>query len=672
MWSLLQDLRFAVRILTKNPGFTAVAVITLALGVGVNTAIFSLVDAVMMKVLPVQKPEQLVLFFDGPNEGTRISRGGIGDGGRWRYYSYPLYEYLRDHNQFFQGICAFKLGEDRLNVSLAGRPFGDSAEEVWGHLVSGNYFAVPGGECALGSNADSRGRSPHRPPRRPAQGDLPTSCAGGRRLRLIRQMLTESLLVAGLGGALGVLFAVWGVKILVSKFAGTSSPLNVSPDLQVLTFALAICVLAAILLGPAPALRSTRLAIAPELKTGSVSPEAIGRRWSLGKGLVSCQAAVSLLLPVGAGLFVRTLQDLEAGDLGFNRQNVLLVGIDPRLAGYKPDHLAPLYQRLIDRVSVLPGIRRASLADYSPMSGHSRSSNTSIEGYIPPRGRDMDVHTNVVGWDCFETVGTPIVLGRGIGPEDLFSSPKVAVINVAAAHDFFGDRNPIGRRFGFGDDPKHGGDIEIVGVVADAKYRSLRQKPERIVFTPALQMQGDEAYVSELEIRTVGDPRNLGTAVRSALAGIDKGLPATGVTTLGEQVDDSLRQTRTISELSTFFGLLALSLACVGLYGVMAYTAARRTSEMGIRMALGARSRDVLWMMLREALFLVLAGTAVGIPAAIGAGRLISSLLFGIAPADPVTISLATLLLVAVAVLAGYLPARRASCVDPMVALRCE
>ena len=349
-----------------------------------------------------------------------------------------------------------------------------------------------------------------------------------------------------------------------------------------------------------------------------------------------------------------------------------MVGIDPRLAGYKPEQLASLYQRLIDRVNALPGVRRASLAAYSPMSGHSRSTNIAIEGHTCSPGEDVDVHTNVVGWNYFETVGTPIVLGRGIGPQDLPSSVKVAVINVTTAHDFFGDRDPIGRRFGFGNDPKHSGDIEIVGVVADAKYRSLRQKPERVVFTPVLQMQGDEAYVSELDLRTVGDPRSVATAVRSALAGIDKGLPATGVTTLSEQVDDSLRQTRTISELASFFGLLALALACVGLYGVMAYMAARRTSEMGIRMALGARSRDVLWMMLREALFLVLAGTAVGIPAAIGAGRLISSLLFGVAPSDPVTISLATLLLVAVAVLAGYLPARRASRVDPMGALRYE
>ena len=842
MSTLLADLRYGLRMLARNPGCTAVAVLTLALGIGANTAIFSLMDAVMLKALPVHKPEQLVLFFEGSDEGMRIS-DGVGEGGRWKYYSYPLYEYLRDHNQFFQGICAFRLGEDRLSVTVVGRPSGESAQEVMGHLVSGNYFSVLGVNAILGrtlSPEDDRpgarpaavisygywkqsfggdpavvgkvvdlngtpftivgvtpreffGERVRRSPdfwlpmvmqpqimlresflkdphiywvnlmgrlkpgagRQQAQAGVTVqlrqcltsqagsqisphvrkeieksyislapggpgisglreryskplhilmavvalvlliACAnvanlllsraaarhkeisvrlalGASRVRLIRQMLTESLLMAGLGGALGAVFAAWGVRILVSKFTGSSSRLDVSPDLRVLSFALAICALAAILFGLVPALRSTRVELAPALKASSFSPGATGRRWSLGKGLVSFQAAMSLLLLVGAGLFVRTLQKLEAEDLGFNRQHVLLVGIDPRLAGYKPAQLAPLYQRLIDRVNALPGVRSASLAAYSLMSGNSSTSNISVEGYTPPPGQDMNIHVNVVGWKYFETAGTPMLLGREMGLQDTASSLKVAVINATMAHDFFGDQNPIGRRFGFGDDPKHSGDIEIVGVAADAKYSNLRQKPEPMVFLPVLQMRGDAAYVWELELRTAGDPRSAATEVRSALAGIDKGLPATKLKTLSEQVDDSLDQERTISQLSSVFGLLALTLACVGLYGVMAYRVARRTSEMGIRMALGAGSSDVLWMVLREALLLVLAGIAMGIPAAIGAGHLISSMLFGLTPSDPVTISLATLLLVAVAVLAGYLPARRASRVDPMVALRYE
>jgi predicted permease len=284
----------------------------------------------------------------------------------------------------------------------------------------------------------------------------------------------------------------------------------------------------------------------------------------------------------------------------------------------------------------------------------------------------MIVHINVVSRKYFETMGTPILLGREFGPQDTLSSPKVAVIDATMAHEFFGEQNPIGRRFGFGDNPKHSGDIEIVGVAAEAKYSNLRQKPEPMLFLPCQQGQDDAAYVWELELRTEGDPRSAAAAVRSALAGIDKGLPVTRLKTLSEQVDDSLEQERTMLQLSSFFGLLALTLACVGLYGVMAYAVARRTNEMGIRMALGARTGDLLWMVLREALLLVLAGIAVGIPAAMGAGRLISSLLFDLTPWDPVTISFATLLLVAVATLAGYLPARRASRVDPIEALRYE
>jgi predicted permease len=842
MTTLTQDLKYGFRLLLKSPGFTAVVVLSLGLGIGANTAIFTLIDAVMLKTLPVQKPEQLALFFDGSDEGTRISRGGMGTGGRWNYYSYPLYEYLRDHNQFFQAICAFRLGEDRLSVNVEGARPG-STQKATGHLVSGNYFSVLGVNAILG-----RTLSPDddRPGVRPAAvisygywqsqfgGDPATvgkvadlngtpftivgvtppeffgervrkspdfwlpivtqpqvmlhdsylrdsgvywlnlmgrlkpgvtrqqaqavatvelrqyltdligsqlseqgrkeiqksyvelapggpgisglrlnysqplrilmafvalvlliACAnvanlllsraaarqkeismrlalGAGRRRLIRQLLTESLIMASMGGALGALLASWGVGILVAKFAGRTSPLNVHPDLRVLAFTLLVCVLAAIIFGLAPALRSTRVDLAPALKANTGAAGTPGQRWSLGKALVSLQAALSLLLLFGAGLFVRTLQKLEAEDLGFNRQHVLLVSIDPRLAGYQPAQLAPFYQQLLDRVNALPGVRSASVAAYSPMSGTSRSSNIGVQGYRPPPGADMDVNVNVVGWKYFETAGMPMLLGREIGPQDTPTSPKVAVVNATVAHDFFGKENPIGRRFGFGDDVKHSGDIEIVGVVADAKYRHMRQKPGRMVFLPVLQMEDDAAYVSEIDMRTVGDPRAVAFEVRGAINEINSSLSVNNVTTLSEQVDVSLNQERTISQLCSFFGLLALTLACVGLYGVMAYAVARRAGEIGVRMALGARSGDVLWMVLREALVLVLAGVAIGLPAALAASRLIASMLFGLTPSDPVTISAATLVLVAVAILAGYLPARRASRVSPMVALRYE
>jgi predicted permease len=846
MTTLMQDLKYGIRMLLKSPGFTAVVVLSLGLGIGANTAIFTLIDAVMLKTLPVEKPEQLALFFDGSDEGTRISRGGMGTGERWRYYSCPLYEYLRDHNQFFQGICAFRLGEDRLSVSVEGAraSSAQSAQKAIGHLVSGNYFSVLGVNVILG-----RTLSPEddRPGARPAAvisygywksefgGDesvvgkvadlngtpftivgvtppeffgerlrkapdfwlplatqpqvmlhdsylndsgvywldlmgrlkpggtrqqaqaaatvqlrqyfsdlfgshlseddrkeiaksyvelgpggpgisglrlnysqplrilmafvalvLLIACAnvanlllaraaarqkeismrlalGAGRGRLIRQLLTESLIMATLGGVLGALLAAWGVEILVTKFAGRTSPLNVHPDLRVLVFTLLVCALAAILFGLAPALRSTRVDLAPALKANTAAAGTLGRRWSLGKALVSLQAALSLLMLFGAGLFVRTLQNLEAEDLGFNQQHVLLVSIDPRLAGYQPAQLAPFYQQLLDRVNALPGVRSASVAAYSPLSGSSRSTDITVQGYTPPPGADTDVNVNVVGWKYFATAGMPMLLGREFGPQDTPTSPKVAVVNATVAHDFFGKGNPIGRRFGFGGgDAKHSGDIEIVGVVADAKYRDVREKPQRMVFTPVLQAQGDEAYVSEVDIRTLGDPRAIASEVRGVINEINSSLSVTNVITLSEQVHDWFDEERTISELSSFFGLLALTLASVGLYGVMAYAVARRTSEIGIRMALGARSADVRWMVLREALLLVLAGVTIGVPAALTASRLVASMLFGLTPWDPLTISAATLVLVAVAVLAGYVPARRASRVSPMVALRYE
>ncbi len=842
MGNLLQDVKYGLRMLLKSPGFTAVVVLSLGLGIGANTAIFTLIDAVMLKTLPVEKPEQLALFYNGPNEGMRVSRGGVGTGGRWDYYSYPLYEYLRDRNQFFQGLCAFRQGEDRLSVVVEGAPPG-SSQKATDHLVSGNYFSVLGVNAILGrilSPEDDRpgarpaavisygywksefggdpkvvskvadlngtpftivgvtppeffgervrkspdfwlpiatqpqvmlhdsylkdsgvywlnlmGRLKQGATRQQAQAAatvqlrqflaglvgsdlsdherkeiaksyvelapggpgisglridysqplhilmafvalvLLIACAnvanlllsraaarqkeismrlalGAGRARLVRQLLTESLIMASLGGVVGALLASWGVRIMVANFVGRTSPLNVQPDLRVLAFTLLVCALAAVLFGLAPALRSTRVDLVPALKANTAAAGAPGRRWSLGKALVSLQAALSLLMLFGAGLFVRTLQKLEAEELGFNRQHVLLVSIDPRLAGYQPAQLAPFYRQLLDRVNALPGVRSASVAAYSPMSGTSSSSNIGVQGYTPPPGANMDVNVNVVGWKYFETAGMPMLLGREIGPQDTPASPKVAVVNATLAHDFFGKENPIGRRFGFGDDVKHSGDIEIVGVVADAKYRDVRQKGQRMIFLPVVQMKEDAAYVSEIDVRTVGDPRAVASEVRGAIDEINSSLSVTNVTTLSEQVDHSLHEERTISELSSFFGLLALTLACVGLYGVMAYAVARRTSEIGIRMALGARSADVLWMVLREAMLLVLAGVAIGVPAALTASRLIASMLFGLTPWDPLTISAATLVLVAVAVLAGYLPARRASRVSPMVALRYE
>ncbi len=383
------------------------------------------------------------------------------------------------------------------------------------------------------------------------------------------------------------------------------------------------------------------------------------------------QVAVSLVLLVGAGLFARSLMKLQQEDLGFNRDNVLLVNIESRLAGYKPAELAPLYRQLYDRVSALPNVRSATLASYSPMSGRSSTSSLNLQGYTPRQGEDLVVSDILIGPGYGETLGLPLLLGREIGLQDTGASAKVAVVNQALAQSFFPDQNPLGRRISF-EKSAEKAEIEIVGVIGDAKYSSARGKAERTVYRPILQVQTESSYSSVLELRTAGDPLSLTSAVRTAIAQIDDKLPVLNVTSLRAQTDDDLREEKLLAQLVSFFGLLALVLACVGLYGIMAHAVVRRTNEIGIRMALGAERHDIIWMVLRESLSLVAIGVAIGVPAALGAARLISSQLFGLNPSDPVTLLTAAFLLTLVAALAGYLPARRASRVDPLVALRYE
>jgi predicted permease len=839
MGTLLRDLKYGLRMLARSPGFAAVVVLSLALGIGANTAIFTLIDAVMLKNLPVEKPDQLVVFDDNPDEG--MITGGP-PSGRWSYFSYPVFEYLRDHDQVLQGLAAFQRIRDRLIIRAQGAGAGETAQRAMGRLVSGSYFSVLGVNAVLGRTLtpddDQPGAHPaavisygywkRRFSRDPStvgkvvdlngtpfiivgvtppeffgetvqeppdfwlplslqpqvtqrgsflkdtgtywlnllgrlkpgvtkeraqatvtaqlrqylmaqwgsqipsgnlqeiQGDHIALAPGGRgisrlrvyyseplhilmavvalvlliacanvanlllaraaarqkeismrlalgasRRRLVRQLLTESVLLAGLGGVLGTLFATWGVKLLVALVA-SNDPLNLNPDARVVGFTFAVSLLTGILFGLAPALRATKIELAPALKANASGPAGAQRgRFGPAKALVVFQVALSLPLVLAASLLLRSLEKLEGQNLGIDQEHILLVQIDPRLAGYKPNQLGSLYQRLLDRVNVLPGVRSASLAFYSPLSGSSQSGNISIQGYTPRPGQNMDSWYLQVGPKYFETEGIPLLLGRAIGPQDTQASPPAAVVNDSFARYFFPNQNPIGKRFSPGEPFKSPG-IEIVGVVADVKYESLREKVPRMLFLPVFQMEGDSVYVDDLEVRTVGDPTSVATEVERAIPEIDKNLPVLKVTTLSEQVHGSVDQERTISELSSFFGLLALTLACVGLYGLMAYTVARRTNEIGIRMALGAERADILRMVMRETLLLVVAGVAIGIPVALAAARLISSRLFGLTPTDQLMVLLATLLMTAVAAFAGYLPARRASRVNPMVALRYE
>ncbi len=834
-----QDVRFGVRMLRKNAAFALIVVAILTLGIGANTAIFTLVNAVVLKPLPVANPEELVLFSDSPSEGTSL---GDPVTGKWRLFSYSAYRYFREHNDSFQELAAFRSGEARLSVRLEGEQSGEGATRAQGHLVSGNYFAVMGAKAALGrtltaeddaaaagpaavasygywrdklaSDASVIGRSVvlngtaftivgvmgpeffgarvRRSPdfwlplafqpqvemqesylgndraywlniigrlkpgvrisearasidvqlqqfltnqagaqisderRQGIQASyveltegsrgisglrfyysetlnmlmvivaliLLIACAnvgnlllsrsfarqreilirlalGANRARLIRQLLTESVLLSALGGVFGVLFAQWGARALV-KLVAPTAPLDIKADAMVLGFTALVALLAGILFGLAPALRASRVDLTSGLKDKSAGSGGGRLRFGLATTLVVSQVALSLVLLVGAGLFARSLLKLERQDLGFNQNNVLLVDIDPRLAGYKPAGLNNLYQQLLDRLAVVPGVQSVSLASYSPLSGNSRTSNISIEGYTPSGDEDMIISHMLVGPRYSETLGLPLLVGREIGPQDTPASRKVAVVNEAFAESFFPGQNPIGRRFGFGDDSKKSGDIEIVGLVRDAKYQSAREKPTRMAYLAILQEQNASAYMSNLELRTAGDPLLLAGEVRAAVAQVDDKLPIISVTSLGKQLDQSLAQDRLMAQLVSFFGALALVLASVGLYGVMAHAVGRRTSEIGIRMALGAERSSILWMVLREAMFQVAVGVAIGIPAALAAGRFVSSMLYGVEATDPLSILVATAVMLVTALVAGYIPAYQATKVDPMVALRYE
>jgi predicted permease len=834
MSTLIQDLKYGFRMLAKNPGFTAIAVLTLTLGIGANTAIFSLLNAVMLRELPVQNPGRLVLL------GQAHGAGSTNDFANTTLYSYPFYRELRQKNQVFSEVsAALSLPFDGMHGSVAGSP---SLETLNVQLASGTYFsmlgvkpavgreftaaddepagahpiavasyswwkrrfaldpAILGKTVTLGSTAytiigvapreffgTTVGESPDlwiplsmekqispgwnglenksfqslyilgrlKPGVSVAQAQanvnvlaqqlwresagsvlsqeqrgvlkhanveltpaarglsrlrfqfsmpllilmvvvgivLLIACAniaslllaratarqrelavrmavGAGRLRLVRQLLTESLLMAFLGGGLGVLFASWasmGLLAMVSAGHG-ALPLAVGPDARVLGFTFLISCLTALLFGTFPALRATRIDLTPALKEarGGISG---GGRSRLAKSLIVSQIGLSLVLLVGAGLFLRTLVKLGDVDTGFNKENVLLFAIDPVDVGYKEDaRLVSLYQQIEQRVGAEPGVRAASISFFTFNQG-AWTDPVGIQGHPPTPQNDMAATYNVVGPDYFAAMGIPLMVGRVFSPQDTENSQKVAVINQTAARWYFPGGSPIGRRFGIGPDPKHSNDIEVVGVVKDAKYQSLRERPFPAVYLPYTQRVG---YYFDLDVRYSGDPASIIAEVRNAVGQVDHSLPVTYQNTLAQQVEDSMTSQTLIARLSAFFGLLALFLACIGIYGLMSYAVARRTSEIGIRMALGAARSSVLWMVMRESMMMVAIGLAAGLPVALAADRLVSKMLFGLSPTDPLSLAGAALVLLAFTLLASYLPARRAAGVDPMVALRYE
>jgi predicted permease len=834
MENLFYDLRYSLRQLRRSPGLTIVAVLSLALAIGANTAIFSLLNTVMLRELPVRNPGQLVLFGNGKWGGS------TDDFAVTELYSYVFFRDMQRTNQVFSDVSAvFSLMFEKMHGSVGGSA---NLEPMNVQLVSGSYFsmlgvkpllgrafteaedapagghpvavvsyswwwrrfgrdpAIVGKTVTLGSTVysiigvtppeffgTSVGQSPdlwiplsmekqvspgwnglddksfqslyilarlkpgvgveraeagvnviarqlwqsyagpvltqeqqksldhaHIKLTSAARGlsrlryefsrplqvlmgvvglVLLIACAnianlllargtarqreiavrmamGAPRSRLARQMLTESLLMAFLGGALGVLFASWAGEMLLAMVSGGPEPLplSVAPDARVLGFTFLVSLAAALLFGIAPALRTTRFDLTPALKEGRGAVSVAGRS-ILAKALIVSQVALSLVLLIGAGLFLRTLVNLAGTDTGFEKNNVLLFGIDPPSAGYKEDaRLASLYQQIEEKVNAQPGVRAASISFFTFNQGEWTQPAT-VEGAAPALGMLNDVTYNVVGPSYFTAMGIPMLVGRAFRPEDTATSPKVAVINETMAKLYFPGGSPIGHRFGIGSDPKNSKDIEVVGVVKDAKITSLRERPIPAAYFTYLQRV---AYFFNLEVRYLGDPRAIISEVRRAIGEVDHSLPVVYQNTLTEQVERSLASQSLIARLSAFFGLLAVFLASIGIYGLMSYAVSRRTSEIGLRMALGAGRTEVLWLVMKESFVLVAAGLAIGLPVALAADRLVSNMLYGLSPTDPGTIAASALFLMAFAALAGYLPARRAAKVDPMVALRYE
>lgn len=843
MGNLIQDLKYAVRILVKDPGYAAIVVLSLALGIGANTAIFSLIDNLLLRQLPVDHPEELVILSDPGTSG--VTNGS--EKGERSLYSYTEFVNLRDHNQVFSSMFASESSQQQLGVTVD--PANDSNEQVQMRLVTGEYFSVlrvhallgrvfttdedktPGaspvavisydywkrrfaldpsvigktlrahntifsiiGVTPQGFLGETVGESPDVWFPMMMQGQLIRgrewlvqsktvmdkvmwlhvfgrlkpgvtlekaqasvnltfqqmlaaeigskmteaqrreyldqrikisngskgasglrdgyhepllvlmslvglvlliACAnvanlllvratarqkeialrlalGAGRGRLVGQLMTESILLALLGGGLGILLAAWGDSVLLGLVAGrmNSVPLDIHPDARILGFTLVISLLTGILFGLAPAISATRLDLAPTLKDAARGMSPGRSRLGLGKILVVSQVAMSLLMLVGAGLFVRSLKMLTSVNLGYNPDKLLLVRIDPISSGYKGAALLQLHHELLDRMLTIPGVRAVTLSEDGLFSQSEDGDPIAIQGLVPKSGQDMNARFDQVGPNYFSTVGIPILMGRDISANDSGAAPRVGLINQTMAQYYFGKGNPIGRQIS-DTYPDNLASFEVVGVVADARYNSIREKTPRRFYVPAFNPivpVGSAYYL----IRTFASPTSVAEAVRHEIASVDKTLTVTKLNTLADLVDDSLVRDRLIATLSSSFGALALVLASIGLYGVMSYAVARRTSEIGVRMALGAPRGSVLWMVLRETLVLAAIGIAIGLPAALAASRLVASRLYGLSANDPLTIVAAALLLAAVAALAGFIPARRASQVDPIVALRYE
>jgi len=837
--TMLRDLQYAWRVLWKTPSFTIVAVLTLRLGIGANTAIFSLINAVMLRMLPVEHPEQLVMLTDPTSSGASVDTTEHGIRER---LSYPEFQELRSHNTAFTGMFAaqnevvdldafpggsnkaqsirartqlvsgeffpvlgvravlgrvFTPDEDRApganpvavisydfwQRSFAAQPnvlgttmrvgqgvfqiiglappgfhgvLVDADTDVWfpiamqaevlpgrdylkprdtlwlqvaGRLAPGTSLPqaqaavnvtfqqiLQGWAAALPTEKERRGILDQKIQLQPgARGAshlrgqfsdpllllmamvgvvLLIACAnianlmlarangrqrelgvrlalGAARARLIRQLLTESLVVAAFGGILGILLAAAGTRVLLALVsAGISDlALEVPRDYHVLLFTAAISLATCLVFGIAPAIRATGLDVSSTL-AANVRGAIGGRgRAQSGRVLVVAQVALSVVLLMGAGLFMRSLHKLLAQNLGYETGHMLMLHLDPIAAGYKESQRSALDEKVREGLRAIPGVSDVTYSNVGLFRGDS-GDHLTIEGSVVHDPEKSASRWTEVGPDYFKTMGIPVVRGREIDGSDAARATPVCFINESFLKIFFAGANPIGKHIR-DEYPTTRETFEIVGVVADAREHGLSERKWPRFYSNLAHPIGFVESVTFL-VRSSGDPAGVAAAARQAVLQIDPSLPILIVLSVNEQIDRHLVMERLVAELAAFFGAIALFMAAIGLYGVMSYSMSRRTSEIGIRMALGASGTGVIRMVFRETLGLVVIGTAIGLPCAIVIARLLKARLFGLTAADPVSMAFAILVVLMAAVLAGYVPARRASRIDPMLALRCE
>ena len=492
---------------------------------------------------------------------------------------------------------------------------------------------------------------------------------GASRFRLVRQLVVESLMLSLAGAALGLVCAAWTVGGLLGILSNADSlGITGSLDWRVFAFTFALALVTGVLFGLVPAWQATSPRLAHTLKNQAANVSPGSGHVRLRKALVVSQVALSLLLLIAATLFTRSLHNLRNVDLGFHRESLLAFDLAPALNAYSAERIRRFAGTIQERVAAIPGVRAAAIG-VNPVVGDSIDMRSiHVEGYQAREDENMSPYCDSVSPGYFSTLGIPLQIGREFNEADRLRSPQVAVVNDAFAKYFFKGANPIGRRFGFGKDK--GTPVEIVGVVRNSKYSRVEEETPRVVYLPFAQDPNPGSMV--VYARAAGDPRALFPAVRRTVRQVDAVLPVTRLRTMEEQVDSSLSAQRLIATLSGLFAGLATILAAIGLYGVMAYTVTRRTREIGIRLALGAGRRNVLRLVMREVAILTAAGMAIALPAAVAAARLLRSELYGVGPSDPLSILAALIALVAVALLAGYIPAERAARVNPNVALRYE